>query len=276
MFPTKGINKYTTAYIHAMPGLEGKLVVDVPAGDGRASYVYNQCEARVIAFDLYPQYIAVDGVEKRYADMTEGLPIDDASVDIVHCQEGIEHVPDQLRLLREFNRILRHGGRVLITTPNKSNLIGRVSSFFLESELLRRMPPSELDSIWFSSEDSDKLYFGHIFLVGVQHLRNLAAFSGFSLNKRLATAISKSSLALAIVLYPLIVLLALRAYWWSRIKFRNSSSAKNILKEQLLLNISPKTALCKHIFWELEKELDVNETIRHLKTINRKHETPPK
>jgi len=59
----------------------------------------------------------VAGVSWLVADVQHiGLP--DASVDTVISCETIEHLPDPVQALREFRRVLRPGGRVVLTTPN--------------------------------------------------------------------------------------------------------------------------------------------------------------
>ena len=54
----------------------------------------------------------------------QNLPFADQSFDLVVSCETIEHVPDVEAALREFWRIARHGGRLLLTTPNYVNLMG--------------------------------------------------------------------------------------------------------------------------------------------------------
>ena len=48
-----------------------------------------------------------------YAD---ALPVEDASFDLVLCTQVLEHVPDPAAAVRELRRVLRPGGRALVTT----------------------------------------------------------------------------------------------------------------------------------------------------------------
>jgi SAM-dependent methyltransferase len=45
------------------------------------------------------------------------LPFPHDSFDLVWCSETLEHVADALGLLQECRRVLRRGGRLLVTTP---------------------------------------------------------------------------------------------------------------------------------------------------------------
>jgi len=50
---------------------------------------------------------------------TQELPVEDGYFDIVLCSEVIEHMEiDPMFMLSEINRVLRSGGRLLLTTPN--------------------------------------------------------------------------------------------------------------------------------------------------------------
>ena len=99
-FPTSGINKYVSEYIRSLPDLAEKTVLDIPCGDGRASIEFLKKGATVRAFDLYPEFMKVKGINPEFADLIETLPLDDSSVDYIICQEGIEHVPNQLGVLQ--------------------------------------------------------------------------------------------------------------------------------------------------------------------------------
>lgn len=75
------------------------------------------------ACDVDPQ--AVEAVAARYPDVPaalvrpgQPLPYPDASFDVVMASEVIEHVIDAGPWLDDLLRVLRPGGRLLVTTPN--------------------------------------------------------------------------------------------------------------------------------------------------------------
>lgn len=271
-FPKRGINRYVAEYISTLTDLSGKVVLDIPCGDGRASYEFIKKGAEVKAFDLFPHFMKLKEIKAEYADLTEILPIESNSVDYIICQEGIEHVPNQLKLLEEFNRVLKEDGILLITTPNYSQVSARLSRLFLESDYWQRMPPTEIDSIWFAENDSNKLYFGHLFLLGVQHFQSLLTFAGFKTEKRIKTEIGNTSLILGIMLYPLFVCVTLVS--WMFYKRKNTHveqvTRDKILRKRVKLNLLPKTLFCKHIFWVLHKENELHEVVAKLKKMHRK------
>ena len=50
------------------------------------------------------------------------IPVPDASFDAVLCTEVLEHVPEPTRAIDEFSRILKGGGRLILTAPFSSNV----------------------------------------------------------------------------------------------------------------------------------------------------------
>lgn len=45
------------------------------------------------------------------------VPEPDASFDVILCSEVLEHVPDALKVLDEFERLLKPGGKLIVTAP---------------------------------------------------------------------------------------------------------------------------------------------------------------
>jgi len=50
------------------------------------------------------------------SDIT-AIPLPNASVDAIMCTEVFEHIPDPIAAVKEFNRLLKPGGYLLITAP---------------------------------------------------------------------------------------------------------------------------------------------------------------
>ena len=71
--------------------------------------------------------LSVDSLQKhktlasRSSALLEDLPFRDHSFDLVTCNMVVEHLPDPSRTFREFGRVLRPGGFLLIHTPNVWN-----------------------------------------------------------------------------------------------------------------------------------------------------------
>ena len=57
------------------------------------------------------------GADLRLLEPDGSLPLEHGSVDLVWCSEVLEHVADGAQLLHEVRRVLRPGGRLLVTVP---------------------------------------------------------------------------------------------------------------------------------------------------------------
>jgi len=240
-----------------------KTVVDFPAGNGVTSKLLKSIGANPLAFDLFPEYFNVEGLTCQRADINTGIPIADESVDAVMSQEGIEHFENQLLVLSEFNRILKVGGSLIITTPNYSNLIGRLSFLLSENERFNKgMAPNELDDIWMSNKElSDGIYYGHIFLIGLQKLRTLAKLSGFSIRSVEKTKIKTTALILLPLLYPFIFLSSTISYCKTlkKNKAAMTASKKSAYYEIYKLSINIRSLLNSHLFIEFVKDHNTDE-----------------
>lgn len=45
------------------------------------------------------------------------MPVEAASFDVVLCTEVLEHIPDPMAAIKEFSRVLKPGGKLIITAP---------------------------------------------------------------------------------------------------------------------------------------------------------------
>lgn len=64
-------------------------------------------------------HVGVDAVENPHAELqgpVEALPVGDGTYDVVLCSQVLEHVEDPARAVSELGRVLRSGGRLLLTT----------------------------------------------------------------------------------------------------------------------------------------------------------------
>jgi len=103
-------------------------VLDVPAGRGALSRWLRERGFQVEACDLYPALFEVSGTPIHRGDLNSRLPFEDASFDYIVCVEGLEHIENPRQAVREFARLLRSGGRVIITVPNILNIEERVKN----------------------------------------------------------------------------------------------------------------------------------------------------
>ena len=62
-----------------------------------------------------------NGVQVTMADITNGLPYADASFDIIHANQVIEHLSDLDLFMAEIYRVLKKGGYVILSTENGSS-----------------------------------------------------------------------------------------------------------------------------------------------------------
>ncbi|MDD4745913.1 MAG: methyltransferase domain-containing protein [Salinivirgaceae bacterium] len=267
----KSIKYYVKKYlIENIDLFKGKKVVDFPAGNGITSRILNDIDAFPIPMDLFPEYFEIEGIDCKRANIKDGLPIEKKSVDALICQEGIEHFSDQYLALKEFNRVLKPNGILLITTPNYSNLRAKLSYLLSECERFNStMPPNELDSIWMSKQEiTSEIYFGHVFLIGIQKLRVLAKLSGFRIKKYHYTGIKSTSLLLLPIFYPFILISNCISYTKNLRKNKDYEmrEKKAIYGEVFRIAINPKILVGSNLMIEFEKEQDFEEVAPKLRS----------
>jgi SAM-dependent methyltransferase len=101
----------------------GERVLDLGCGAGRFLGALREAGADPVGVELAEGALErarrnVPGAELHLFAPGGEIPLEDASVDLVWCSEVLEHVPDTAGLLSEARRVLRTGGRLLVTTPS--------------------------------------------------------------------------------------------------------------------------------------------------------------
>ena len=101
----------------------GERVLDLGCGAGRFVAALRDAGSDPVGVELAEAALErarrnVPGAELHRIAPDGAIPLEDASVDLVWCSEVLEHVPDTASLLSEARRVLRTGGRLLVTTPS--------------------------------------------------------------------------------------------------------------------------------------------------------------
>ncbi len=118
-FFADGLRDVAIAAAFLRPEME---VADVGSGTGFMVEGLAPLVRSVVAIDSSPQMLGV--AREKFAaaanvDVREGqgnaLPLDDASVDAVFANMYLHHCPDPAKAIREMARVLRPGGRLVLT-----------------------------------------------------------------------------------------------------------------------------------------------------------------
>lgn len=103
-------------------------------GGGRHAFELYRRGARVTAFDMDAEELknvqSMFGAMELEGEAPEGsaaetvvgdalsLPFEDATFDKIIAAEVMEHIPDDMRAMRELFRVLKPGGQVAVTVPS--------------------------------------------------------------------------------------------------------------------------------------------------------------
>jgi len=121
-------------------------ILDVPAGHGAfaqelVALGYSDIDCLDINTEAFG--LKAPGVRFTPYDAADRLPFPDAHFDYVFSIEGIEHFASPWTFVGELCRVLRPGGRVLISTPNTFSVDARLK--YLMSGYFPRFRPLMLE-----------------------------------------------------------------------------------------------------------------------------------
>jgi SAM-dependent methyltransferase len=183
--------RHEAVYAALVPQCVGATVLEAGCGEGYGADLLTGVADRVLGLD----YDALTAVHVARHHPRVGvaranlvaLPVPDARLDAVVSLQVIEHLWDQGLFLRECRRVLRPGGRIMVSTPNRLTFSpGRDTP--LNPFHTRELAPDEL------AELVQDAAFTDVELLGLHHgprLRSLdARYGGSVVDAQVAVAIA--------------------------------------------------------------------------------------
>jgi SAM-dependent methyltransferase len=102
----------------------GASVLDIGAGSCPYKPFFDHCYYKTQDFQALKGEqlnLGAYGQIDYVCDATK-IPVPDASFDVVLCTEVLEHVPEPIKVVTEIARILKPGGRLIMTAPLGSGI----------------------------------------------------------------------------------------------------------------------------------------------------------
>ena len=123
------------AIVKVLPLQEKLVVVDAGCGEGHLieklhgrfpNHAYIGLDATPVALEKARTRCPYG--DFRREDLTQ-LKLKSESVDVLICTEVLEHIPEYQQVIREFKRVLKRDGTLILTFPNET--LWTVSRFLL-------------------------------------------------------------------------------------------------------------------------------------------------
>jgi len=174
----EAIHDTVVTILDSMP--RGNLL-DVPAGQGALAARLIDAGFNVRCCDLYPQIFRLEGVDIQRGDLDMALPFSDQSFDYVTCIEGLEHIENPQQAMREFARVLKPGGHLIISVPNILNIEERLK-WLLHGYTSHFKPISHEARERLRAEHGDREEIAaHVNPIGYSELRYILEKYGFEI-----------------------------------------------------------------------------------------------
>jgi SAM-dependent methyltransferase len=155
-------------------------------------------------------------------DLTRGLPYPDSSFDLVVLTEVLEHLENHRAAVCELGRVLRPGGRIVLTTPNIMRLDSRLG-FLLSGIHKARRRPIPLDT------PLAEAHRYHNYPVTFALLYYLLRANGLQIERLGHGKVKPLSYVLYVLLYPIVA-----ANTRYRLRWRVRRSTEAILNQELV------------------------------------------
>ena len=209
-------------------------ILDVPAGHGALALILKKFGFEVFCCDLYPELFNLEGFDFKRGNLDEKLPYENDFFDKIVCIEGLEHIENPANAIREFARILKKDGSLIVSVPNIMNIEERLKWLFYG--YTSHFKPLSAESLTAIRESIKDGYAGmdevalHVNPIGYSEIRFLLEKSGFKIEKTYLDKPKKNS----VLYFPLVVLIRLASRFSSAQK-RKSRWSDELNSDEVLL-----------------------------------------
>lgn len=159
------------------------VLLDVPAGEGALAARLIDAGFDVRCCDLYPEIFRLDGIDVHKGNLDAELPFGDQSFQYVTCLEGLEHIENPQQAMREFARVLKPGGQLIVSVPNILNVEERLK-WLLYGYTSHFKPISRAAVERLRAEYDERVEIAaHVNPIGYSELRYVLEKNGFEILK---------------------------------------------------------------------------------------------
>ena len=167
--------------VHILANQPRGALLDVPAGEGALAARLIDAGFDVRCCDLYPEIFRLEAVDIHQGNLDADLPFGDRSFDYVTCLEGLEHIENPQQAMREFARVLKPLGHLIVSVPNILNIEERLK-WLLYGYTSHFKPISRVAAERLRGEYDNRVEIAaHVNPIGYSELRYILEKNGFEI-----------------------------------------------------------------------------------------------
>lgn len=198
------LQSHIQRYNFASSFVGGGKVLDIACGSGfGTSFLKTSGADYVLGGDISPEAIKCskenykdNKTEFLFLDGTR-LPFRNSSLDVVVSFETLEHIPEYELFISELHRILKKGGKLVLSTPNKE-VFSPGFKQPLRAHHTKEFKANELKSLLLNHRFTEVETLGQLYANRISQLRwllsfLLPSFPGGKFLAKLAMILSKDS-----------------------------------------------------------------------------------
>lgn len=119
-------NEIYEKILHMLSEQRRGRLLDIPTGTGVLADRLHKMGFEVFCCDINPSFFAAKDLTVTFGDMNKQLPYEAGYFEYIICLDGLEHLENPFKAIKEFSRVIKKGGRLFISIPNYLNIERRM------------------------------------------------------------------------------------------------------------------------------------------------------